>query len=159
MSKLSITLGFALINTLCASVSAQPVGPINFPDLASDRAPAPARFTASKTVGEVNDEVLLHARRHNAELNAARSSGGGTSSSSSGSSGGGRVFICSMICRGSLMAVGTKVDAYRVMGRDRDHAAENARSEAGKTLCKGGGKGDFTRAWWADVSSTSCRAE
>lgn len=157
MSKRSIALSFALINTWCAAASAQPVGPINFQDLASDRVAAPARFTASKSVAEVNDEVLLHAKRHNAELNAARSSSSGSTSSSSG--GGGRVFVCSMVCRGSLMAVGTKVEAYRVMGRDADQAAENARSEAGKTLCKGGGKGDFSRAWWADVSATSCRPQ
>lgn len=106
-----------------------------------------ARASESGTKVFERTEEILSRERHS------------ISSDSSGINSGNAIFSCTVQCRGSLYAVGARFENYRVNGNDGDKAAENAREQAGNTVCKGGGKGDFSRAWWGEVNVTSCKKQ
>lgn len=126
----------------------------NFDDLAITRDQRISSIRVSGYVSQVaqlNNAIVTTDSDRTSERNRSPGSGSGSSYSSNSSSD--AVYTCTVQCRGSLYATGARVEHFRVNGKNQDNAAENARDEAGKSVCKGGGKGDFSRAWWADVVS------
>lgn len=115
------------------------------------------RTTVDSTIYSKTNDSSHQVFDRNREVEQRRREEFRTQSGGESGGKGAKIYACDGRCVGSLFAVGINFKGYKVNGNDADSAAENARREAEHGVCEGGGKGDHSRAWWAEVSSTNCK--